>query len=785
LHAIGVTVADVSAPELESLEIITELLARVLRRQDELEARFQRIEAILGIRRDELATPPPVVGAASAVHAEAAEAPAMAEPTGSSSGSAPAQPLTAGVASPTAEVASPTAEVASPTAGVASPTAGVASPTAAVASPTAAVASLATPADALAATLGASPPKPLEALGAARATPGETTETLESRFGLNWLNRIGVVTLILGVAFAFKTAVDNGWIGPTARVVLGVAAALATLLVGDFQWRRGKEVFAQGLTGLGLAMLYLSFWASCGLYHLLLQPVAFGLMVGTTIASALLALRYGSQAIAVLAMLGGYLTPVVLATGEPHPLIFLGYITLLNLGGLVLSRRRVWPVLEYVVAFATCVLYAGWWATSATSDDRPIASVFAVVFYVQLSSARARSSWRFAQVLGPGVVAGLWHDAQILIPLLLVFVVGGLVVAELRRWRGAPLWTMIWFWGPVLGCAALRDAPPDLAFELAWASIGFAMFFAWILWWHLRQKRALHEFDLALVIANAAAYLGMALLLLEPEHHAVLGLFTIGLAAAHFVLARWVWRLGGAAKRDPWPGTVALGVALVLVTLAVPLQFTELAITVGWALEGAILAWLSARFASEKLSLVACAVLVLAMLSLFPLDAQIYEPAEGTTAFVNPRFATLAVLAGSLFVAARSLRELPRATSAYVLGHLVVLGALGFEIAGWIERSVAEDDRFGSVVVAISILMALYAVLLIAAGVVRRSARDRILGLVLMGIVVVKLYAHDVWALGRGFQVAAFLGLGALLLLVSYLYSRYRSVIERLWKDPA
>ena len=79
--------------------------------------------------------------------------------------------------------------------------------------------------------------------------------------------------------------------------------------------------------------------------------------------------------------------------------------------------------------------------------------------------------------------------------------------------------------------------------------------------------------------------------------------------------------------------------------------------------------------------------------------------------------------------------------------------------------------------------MAGYAVLLIVLGVVRRRVRDRIMGLVLMAIVVLKLYGSDVWSLGRGFQVAAFLALGVLLLGVSYVYSRYRSVIGRLWKD--
>ena len=49
--------------------------------------------------------------------------------------------------------------------------------------------------------------------------------------------------------------------------------------------------------------------------------------------------------------------------------------------------------------------------------------------------------------------------------------------------------------------------------------------------------------------------------------------------------------------------------------------------------------------------------------------------------------------------------------------------------------------------------------------------------------VIAKLYLLDVWDLGRGFRITAFMALGVLLLLVSYLYSRFKPALERLWKD--
>jgi uncharacterized membrane protein len=79
---------------------------------------------------------------------------------------------------------------------------------------------------------------------------------------------------------------------------------------------------------------------------------------------------------------------------------------------------------------------------------------------------------------------------------------------------------------------------------------------------------------------------------------------------------------------------------------------------------------------------------------------------------------------------------------------------------------------------AVTILMAAYAVTLSGWGIFSRSALDRMLGLGLIGIVILKLYLYDVWLLGRVYRVAAFAILGALLLAMSYLYSRYRASIE-------
>jgi uncharacterized membrane protein len=681
-------------PEDERLEAISEALARLIRRQDEyqeqMEVRFARMEAAMGIA----ATAPPVAST------PAPKPPPIPSP----------MPLT--TAPPPLPYREPT-------------------------------------------------PPPV---------PPEPAATLESRIGLNWINIAGVVTLIFAAAFFFKYAVDNNWVGPGARVALGIIAAMVSLFFGDLMWRRGQKIFGQGITGLGLALLYLSFWASYGLYHLVPQPAAFLLMALTTAASVVFAMRYESQAIGVIGMLAGYWTPGALASGEPHPWILFGYVFLLNLGGLTLTRLRRWATLEYLAAVATALWFGAWLFDGPHDRDHLVNTVFALAFYAQFCCARARVLWAAAQLLGPVAILVIWNAPERFLPLLFVYAAGGLIVAEIRRWPEVPSWTLTCYWGVYF---LYTKVAPELQF--VYITGAFALFFFWIVWWAVIRQRALRNTDLLVMVANAAAYFGASYYLLNPGYHAYMGLFAAALGGLNLLLAKLVWKPAATEQRDSWPALLAVAVTLTFLTLAVPIQFSGFRITIAWALEGAALAWISGKFNSFRMTIGACIVLVLVVLRLYTLDA----------AIPDQRFLTFAVSAVSLFLGAKFFADRAQKLTAYVAAHVVTLTALGLELVSWINRSVAKPDQFETSTVSISILMALYAVMLVVLGVATRTSINRVLGLILMSLVVIKLYLSDVWELGFIFRIVAFLGLGVLLLTMSYLYSRFRPMIEKLLKDDA
>lgn len=172
-----------------------------------------------------------------------------------------------------------------------------------------------------------------------------------------WFPRLGALALLLGAGFGFRYAVDRGWIGPGARVASGIALGVLLLLLGETTKRRGWAGYAQAVTGGGVAILYLTVWASFALYGMVPEPVAFALLVGVTTLAAGLALRYDSVALAVLATLGGFLNPIVVGRGAIDAAGVYTYTVALDLGVFALASVRRWQLLDKVAFVGSWTLY--------------------------------------------------------------------------------------------------------------------------------------------------------------------------------------------------------------------------------------------------------------------------------------------------------------------------------------------------------------------------------------------------------------------------------------------
>jgi len=206
--------------------------------------------------------------------------------------------------------------------------------------------------------------------------------SLESRVGGQLLNRIGIIAVLVGLSYFLKLAFDNGWIGPPAQVIIGLLAGVGLLFWSERFRAKNYVAFAYSLKALGFGALYLSLWAASQYYHLIPPTVAFFGMCVVTLVSAALSLRQNSELLAAFALAGGFLTPILVSTGENHEIALFSYVALLDLGTLWLVAIRSWRRLLLGSFLGTAALFAAWANTYYSEPQLAITFAFATFFFL-------------------------------------------------------------------------------------------------------------------------------------------------------------------------------------------------------------------------------------------------------------------------------------------------------------------------------------------------------------------------------------------------------------------
>jgi len=185
---------------------------------------------------------------------------------------------------------------------------------------------------------------------------------LEIAIGRVWFNRIGILAIILGVSFFLKYAFDNNWVGPLGRVVLGLLAGLGMIAGGEATHRKNYRIFAEGLITGGATVLYLSIYAAVNFFHLLAAVPGFLCMAVVTLFAGTFAVRFDSPRVLRFSILGGFLTPFLMATAEADPVMLLPYILVLDIGILGVSYFKKWEDCNLLALGLTYVTFFFWHA---------------------------------------------------------------------------------------------------------------------------------------------------------------------------------------------------------------------------------------------------------------------------------------------------------------------------------------------------------------------------------------------------------------------------------------
>ena len=215
------------------------------------------------------------------------------------------------------------------------------------------------------------PPSPAPALNAYQ---------LESMIGRRWVGWVAVLLILFATAFFLKYAFDNRWIGELGRVTVGIAFGLAMTLAGFRYHQRRWRIFSQILTGGGIVLLYLSTYAAFGYYHLVGQKTAFGFLAILIAEAAALSLVYNAPAIAIMALIGGLLTPVLLHSDRDQYRQFFTYLVVLDAGALALLKH--WRGLSSIAYFGTQLLFWLWYDENYHHQKRGAVLVFQTAIFL-------------------------------------------------------------------------------------------------------------------------------------------------------------------------------------------------------------------------------------------------------------------------------------------------------------------------------------------------------------------------------------------------------------------
>lgn len=525
-------------------------------------------------------------------------------------------------------------------------------------------------------------------------------QSIESRIGSQWFNRIGILAVLIGMAWFVKLAIDNHWIGPLGRVLIGLVAGAALIAWSERFRSRGYLAFAYSLKATGSGILYISLWAAFSLYHLVPASVAFIAMIAVTAFNGFLAWVQEAELLALYAIVGGLITPMLVSTGENHEITLFSYLLMLDLAVLVLVALRPWSRLLFVAFLGTVFFVMGWWFTFYSPAQIGRTAFFLTCFFLVFA-------------LAPRLV-------------------------RLNL--------------PTYGSSSQWDHLAMVLLPVANAGLGFVAFNS------LFESSTAEWVSPWLAVAFAAFYLLLV-------------------------------RLPGATALRESPALLSslhLATAVVFLTIAIPLKTHGRWLTIGWLVEGAALLWASARVRSQLLHVLGLICLVLGLFALLAIN-----PDASAVPFFNQRFAThcvaIAVFVFVAWVAHRALpdeRQRPEiswqtiAAAALLLVNGLILLAVSWEIHSfwwywsWRGDSALLHDYTMYAQFSYSAFFMAFGAVLLSLGFWRHSAFLRWQALVLLAVSIGKVFLVDMGALSQGLRIVSFLGLGALLLAVSFVYQR-------------
>lgn len=654
---------------------------------------------------------------------------------------------------------------------------------------------------------------------------------LEKFIGENLVSKIGIAILVIGIGFFVKFAIDQNWIPPAGRVAIGMLCG-GILIALAHRLQRAYKAFSSVLVGGGLAVCYYTIALAYQDYGLFSQPVAFGIMAALTAFAAVLSLLYDRQEVAIIAMAGGFTAPFLVSNGSGNYVVLFSYLLLLNASLLIIAYRKSWRLLNGLAFGLTVLLFGGWLAT--LDPGTPVAVYrgglfFAVAFHLlflainlahNVSKREPFIVSDFSILLantglffGGGVYmldAAGWGNGKGFFAIALALLYFGLTTFLVRRGR-VDKSILYLFIGITLSFVSMT-APLQLSghsITLFWAAETVVL-----LWLYLRTGYSILEIGFCLVWLCTWISLAMDWQIYFSYDKPFPVVFNRGFMTSLYVVAAHAAMnyLGRRQLRNPeqnqapvyvmpMSGVAAVGFLFLTGFAEIFIQIPERAenhyilsqYLLGYTLafivmlnilRKRLLPGLSAR-AMPLFHAVGVLAYLIASIRIYDLQLNIWTTYGRFSHFLIH----WAVAALTVFISLRllkALREGPMKENhtglevfAAIFGLLFVSVETGLLMrvlfAHGPETVHAVDS--GYVRIGLPIVWGLYSFFLMWRGMRDKNRVLRITSLSIFTITLLKLFIVDIRMLGPGGKIAAFISLGVLLLIISFMYQRLKRLL--------
>lgn len=520
------------------------------------------------------------------------------------------------------------------------------------------------------------------------------------------LGKVGIVAVLAGVAFFLQYT--WGMMTEPIRVMLGILLGVVLVVFGNYLQKKYLR-YGNLITGGGLAILYLTIYYS-NIVAITSSGVALFLMTVVTILAGVLSIVGGTSTLAVVGIIGGFVSPFLVGGGVDQYLTLLTYVLFLDVAIAIIAIFKRWVELNYL-GFASTAMIFLMVAAKATNISFAEKMFFLTLFFlIYLLSSTIHSIFR---------------------------------------------------------------------------------------------KEITEQGEIMLTVLNAFGYLGMGLLLINDSNFVeTKGFFALGLAVLFALLSVFVKVIN---KTDKLLATFLPSLSIVFISLAIPLHFHGIAITSAWFAEALVLFLFYRETGQKNFSIFGVTVYSAAIFRVLILD-NVINSNEVLPFIFNIRtflFVVAVVVAYFIVYAFNKFKDgntdAQKAVAIFlVVANFLTVCLLTLETKSYFNNQSSSSSTQGSVIrqtgssvsdtnnyyenkrvidnkqnTAVSVIWAIYASLLLAAGFVFKQRILRVLGIVLFLITAIMIFSI-VWGMGSIYRIITSIVYGVLALIGSFAYAKYK-----------